>query len=237
MSFLLEALRKSENEKRIGNVPTIHTATGLEEPSRRHRATGLALLVLLPAGMVLGWFAWQEYRQKDVVGVTQAAPVAEVTSEPADELPPERPGPLPEIPRPPDSAASRPGSGRTPVESFVAGVEPSVEQAQESGDTPTEVIVAEQASAVPPDDGASEYHAPRPSPVRFWNLPQSMREELQDPRISVLVFSETPADRFILLNGRRQVEGDEVQPGLVLEEIRRDGALFSFRNYQFLISQ
>jgi general secretion pathway protein B len=54
-------------------------------------------------------------------------------------------------------------------------------------------------------------------------------------KISVLVYAESAEDRFILMNGERLLEGDEVEGGVVLEEIRRDGAIFSFRSQRFLV--
>jgi hypothetical protein len=31
------------------------------------------------------------------------------------------------------------------------------------------------------------------------------------------------------------VEKEELAPGVILDEIRRDGAVFSYRNYRFLV--
>jgi hypothetical protein len=54
-------------------------------------------------------------------------------------------------------------------------------------------------------------------------------------KITVLVFAESAEDRFLLMNGERLREGDEVEGGVVLEEIRRDGAVFSYRQTRFLV--
>ena len=54
-------------------------------------------------------------------------------------------------------------------------------------------------------------------------------------RITVLVYSEKPEERFVLIAGQRLKEKDEAPGGLVLDEIRRDGAVFVYRNYRFLI--
>jgi hypothetical protein len=51
----------------------------------------------------------------------------------------------------------------------------------------------------------------------------------------VLVYAESPEDRFVLVGGQRLVEKDEVDTGVVLDEIRRDGAVFLFRSYRFLV--
>ena len=62
-----------------------------------------------------------------------------------------------------------------------------------------------------------------------------MRDDLPEMRITVLVYAERPQDRFVLVNGQRMVERDKLEGGVVLEEIRRDGAVFLFRTYRFLV--
>jgi len=56
---------------------------------------------------------------------------------------------------------------------------------------------------------------------------------MPEMRITVLVYAENPQDRFLLINGKRLREKDEVSDGLVVEEIQRDRAIFTFRDYRF----
>ena len=72
-------------------------------------------------------------------------------------------------------------------------------------------------------------------PISFWQLPQAMRDGLPEFKINVLVYAEKPEDRFLLINGQRLVEKEELTAGVVLDEIRRDGAVFRYRNYRFLV--
>jgi hypothetical protein len=74
-----------------------------------------------------------------------------------------------------------------------------------------------------------------PEIISWWQVPEKMREGLPDLRISVLVYAEQPDNRFLLLNGERLKEGQELSNGLLLEEIRRDRAIFSYRNYRFFL--
>jgi hypothetical protein len=66
-------------------------------------------------------------------------------------------------------------------------------------------------------------------------LPQGIRDDLPPIKITVLVYAERPGDRFLLTNGQRLVEKDQLDGGLVLDEIRKDGAVFLYRNYRFLV--
>jgi len=72
-------------------------------------------------------------------------------------------------------------------------------------------------------------------PISFWQVPQSLRDNMPEFRITVLVYAEEPADRFVLVNGVRLVEKEELAAGVTLDEIRRDGAVFRYRNYRFLV--
>lgn len=89
---------------------------------------------------------------------------------------------------------------------------------------------AAQASPEPVADQPFE-----PEIINYWQVPEKMREGLPDLRISVLVYSEQPENRFLLLNGERLKEGEELPNGLLLEEIRRDRAIFNYRNYRFFL--
>ena len=73
-------------------------------------------------------------------------------------------------------------------------------------------------------------------PISYWELPAAVRNQLPEMNISVLVFAERPADRFVLMDGQRLAEGDQLQDGLTLQEVRRDGAVMRFKMYRFLVS-
>lgn len=74
-----------------------------------------------------------------------------------------------------------------------------------------------------------------PDIINYWQVPEKMREGLPELRISVLVFAELPENRFVLMNGERLREGEELSNGLLLEEIQRDRAIFNYRNYRFYL--
>ena len=81
------------------------------------------------------------------------------------------------------------------------------------------------------------YRPEEPAPLGYWDLPDSVRADVPEIKFSVLVYDKNPAVRFVLINGERLVEGDNHQPGLVVKEIRRDGVVFSYRLYQFLVEK
>lgn len=258
MSFLLEALRKSENQKRRGVVPTIHSQPEPAGVTRSARPLRW-LLVAVPAVLILVWAAWRGWGPAPEL----AGPGPQGTQSASSEAT----APVTDAAEPVSATAQRPAdvrlplsAERTPVEHYEEPPDPLIhagsgQQAQAPLDPPGPTNAweaAEQAATTPvtrepeqetepaPDEPPPaqprQYRSPLPGPINFWEVPGSVRDQLTEMRISVMVFAERPEDRFILMNGRRWVEGDEPQPGLRLEEIRRDGAVFTFSRYRFLVS-
>ena len=113
-----------------------------------------------------------------------------------------------------------------------------------SAQTPTEPDPADSSSvgnspatvaAKPPQKRTSRVESNQLEPISFWQVPQALRDGLPELRITVLVYSDVPENRFVLINGQRLVEKEELISGVVLDEIRRDGAIFRYRNYRFLV--
>lgn len=76
------------------------------------------------------------------------------------------------------------------------------------------------------------------SEQRIFNLkelPLSVRKGLPDLTISAFLYSSNPSSRMLSINGRTLREGQEVITGLKLEQITRDGAVFSYQGYRFHI--
>ncbi len=264
MSILLDALKKSEEERQLGKAPGVHAPADHDpEGGDRGGRPLVPVLLFIVAAILVGSFAWKQFRAPadlpETVEVTEAVTAAPATAQ------------QPTPPAAADNAAPAP----SPVASYTAPEQapdqvPAQASSQSSGtaatdaeqsradvarrfnefEAPAEPPAAE--SGMPPPDAtgraddtdasrmaarpepAREAATPSNRPVSFWELPQNVRDSMPELKITVMVYAEQPADRFLLLNGRRVVEGDSLE-GLRLEEIQRDGAIFSYRNYQFRI--
>ena len=263
MSLILEALRKSERERRLGSAPSI----GSPVMAVRRRRNWLPLLVvLISLGLLALWWLQRKPQAPPVAPnpVATAKPeAAPATRNPAvfEALPaqgtqpiqtnrrietrPNSPAQLagttpatppaavaanPDVPAAKPAAVASPnarnGTGRMPVQ-----VEPAPAK-------PTAIAPEKPAAVAPATTPARD--APATTPARpgetlpmVWELPLATRRELPAIAISMHVFAEDPAKRFIILNGQRQVQGDDIG-GLKLVEIRADGAVFEFSGQRFL---
>jgi len=261
MSILLEALRKSEKNQRVREAPTIHSDDPSGTVSER-LPTGPLAVLLIVALFVSGWLIWRQYQPPEgsyQPPVSLDADRVRAVSTPAvvdNQVEPVEPSPA-------DTSATS-GQARTPVESYQPpdnGGAQTTTATQEPVTRNVASTVAESpdndsarpeekanVSAVAPalkpavnntTDGAGQesYNPGEPAPIGYWELPDSIRAEVPEFKFSVLVFAADPADRFVLIGGQRLEEGDSVQPGLEVKEIRRDGVIFSYRLYQFLVER
>ncbi len=178
-------------------------------------------------------------RAGDPEGRTTLAPPSAAT--------PPKPGP--NRPSDPAKAAAPSATGSSVAQTTVPGA-PS--QAAKKEDTRRAVPSSQPSQAEPPavvppvpSVGASELglmedlkpllSETRPSRKEpdFRQIPASLRNTLPKISVSFLVYSDKPSDRRVTINGRVFREGDEVAEGLKLEQITQEGAVLSYRGFQF----
>ncbi len=87
-------------------------------------------------------------------------------------------------------------------------------------------VAAPPAPATAPD-------ASGPPVALIWELPYAKRSQLPELKLTMHVFAAVPAQRFVIINGSRQVEGDDIE-GLRVVEIRPDGVVFDHQGQRFL---
>jgi general secretion pathway protein B len=280
MSILLDALRRSEEQRQLGKTPDIHASTGAGSAPRSPVQRWAPLMLIAVVAIALAWFGWRQFQSPESEDVS-AGEMAPAAAEPiAAEPDMANDSGTSAQPRSRDSAPLVVASQRTPVETLPADsgsaraggaavasdLEPrrarvnesftTFEATQQAADESRELpALAATSPSVPPpaprqaetptpgsptgpatpaaQSGASDPKATEP--ISYWALPQGIRDSLPELRITVLVYSERPQDRFVLVGGQRLVEKDQYQEGIVLEEIRREGAVFLYRNYRFLV--
>ena len=56
-------------------------------------------------------------------------------------------------------------------------------------------------------------------------------------KLSMHVYSDDPARRFVIVDGKRLVEGAAVADGVIVDAIRRDGAVLATGGRRVLLSR
>ncbi|HEY0748714.1 MAG TPA: general secretion pathway protein GspB [Steroidobacteraceae bacterium] len=232
MSFILDALKKSEIERQRQSMPGL-----MDTPSARRRG-GLPLWALL-----LGVLLVINVAVLAVVLTRNSAPVIaaprkhtdapsvaqQATPLAADHFSPLDAPPVyaPEIPVTAADGAPA-GSGAVasgPAPPLGAPRTLSQRSAPRSAvHRPEPVLIDEDAQA----DNTEVL----PS-INDLNL--SGTEALPELHLDVHVYATKPAERFVYINMRKYHEGSALPEGPVIERIRRDGVVLSYRGLRFIL--
>lgn len=247
MSILLDALRKSEKQQQRGEINTLHLGT-LTDPVPEPTPMGWLALLLVVALFVNGWSVWRQYR---IPEGSYRPPVTLAADQPQAASTPSSTSQAGDAKRPATASANVAndkqvaGGSRTPVESFQpAATKATVGQADSNA---TRAVAGVSGAAKPAVNkpaviqsevpAQKKLPAPIPAPISYWELPDAVRARVPEMQFSVLVYAKKPAERFVLIGGQRLKEGDSYRAGLVVHEIRRDGVIFKYRLYQFLVER
>lgn len=152
MSTILDALRKSEQERKLNRLPTLTDMAAPKEPSRWPFYIGVALVLLALAVAVLAYAIWN-----------------------GKSLPFQEPSSAQSIDRP---------------------------QSLDSG----------EANA------------------------QSLADASDTAVVNVVSYSDDPALRFAMVNGKMVREGEFIEPGLKVEEILSNAVVFNARGKKLTLS-
>jgi general secretion pathway protein B len=236
MSYILDALRKSDQLRQRGAAPTLllGQATAMAPKQPALLSYGLLALVVLGAGIAIGWLhPWQP--AAPAPAVIAAKPPEPGQSQSPAVRPDMAPKPEPELHAQNLAPAAQAVPALAPAPALrqaheVAGVK------IERRSAPPKAIAGESkkaAAQVPePPPGAADA-APAQNVISLAELPLSLQQELPPMTISVHAYSGRPGDRLVGINNRMLREGDYVLPGLKLEQITPEGMVFGYKGYSF----
>ena len=227
MSYILEALKKSQAERQLGELPSIHAPhvplhDGAASGAARRTPVWLALggVAVAVAAALLLWQPWQA----DAAAPAAAAVVPAVLAQAV-------PAPLP-MAAPPAAVAPAPVAAFVPPAATAAPVHHARPVAEPKQETPGQAVsppVAAPAPAVPPTPAAEE------SVPGMRDLPEPIQRQIPAIAIGGYIYSKNPADRLLLIDKVLRHEGEELAPGLVLEKLQPKAAIFSFKGYRYRV--
>lgn len=246
MSYILDALRKSDQQRQRGVPPTLLAPQAAAVMPRRSVSMSHVLLaaVLVGAGIVIGALRpWQSEQRAPATEPAAMRPL-ESSPRPSPEPVPVRPQMAREseqdVPAQKSALAARsapaPAAGATGPQVPAVANKPGTRAG--TLNAPREAVTAvsrEAAKPVPekPDGAGPGDAAPEQKVMAFAELPVSIQQEMPKMSISVHAYSREPKDRLIGINDRVLREGEHVAPGLMLEQITPDGVIMSYKGYRF----
>jgi general secretion pathway protein B len=247
MSLILEALRKSEAERRRGQAPDLRTELPPVAPPRAHALPRWSWAVFALALLVLAWLLLARSGSGPAGG--PLAPPADTSVATGSAGPARDPGTVVPSPRiviepvasapPGDFAAAgrRDPAPEVPVPGPAVTGEPGVlppaatERAPIASSTPsTPAPTATPAPPAPPAPGATDTRL-----LVLSELSAEERRQLPPLKLSMHMWSEDPARRFVILDGHRLAEGDRVGPA-VIDAIRGDDVVLAWNGMRLRLS-
>ena len=238
MSFILDALKKSENERQRQSAPALFEVK-VAAPRRNFPLWAVGLGVLLGVNvLVLLWFL-----------LRQPAPAtpASTASNAAGTAPAS--GAAPGMVTVPATSTYIPAGAAPALTVGNGNVDAGVVAPSAAPPLAEEPVLSVQEPSVPPDYDARDYR-PAVTPAQANAIAAARREassvpsrdevlaqgaQLPDLRLDLHVYDADPAKRFVFVNMRKLREGESLPEGVRLDSITQSGARFSFRGTQFTL--
>lgn len=242
MSLILEALRKSEAERRRGRAPDLHAELPPVHARSRRMPPPWLWIAAIAALLLVAMLLWMRGRDASGSaargGQEPAANASRQASAPADDGEPatSSPPPFPRV----DRIAPRPAE-HAPTPASAASPTTRIEEQNEDGTVATSTPAREPIVTLPapttPVAGTDAPPSPASTPAptsappssrgaitRLSELPPGERKQLPAMKLSMHMWNELPAQRFVIIDGQRYVEGDRIG-NAVVDAIDSDGVI------------
>ena len=207
MSYILDALKKSEQERGNGSIPSVQTihSSSLNYHQERRLLWPWILIIALIANMaILFYFLKPANKETSVSAVEHLAPANPVSMLQAQPI-------------------EKNNFTPAPVNHTPATIEEPVEH---TAPATTDDFATTPVMATVIDTPA----------VDIDELPANIRQQIPAMVFSAHVYSSSARQRSLVINDRFMEEGDSVTPELTLFEITPGGAIFDYRGYRFRTS-
>ena len=222
MSYILDALTRSEQERNRGSVPDLHTAQApfprREAPSGPRARYLVASVLLAGVGAAAGWLhSYDAARGNSVTAQTepvalQRPQVLAAVATPSIPAPSDEPAEA--EPVPPRSIAPAEDPRPRAREAPPARVAPKLRKEKPPQKTPDAQATHPRDDGVPPSEP-----------------PAALQKEL--PALEISGFANSrDTGRMALINGRVVVEGDEFA-GLIVEQIAPGSVTLRYKGHRF----
>jgi general secretion pathway protein B len=264
MSFILDALRKSEHERQRTSGPGL-AEVAVAAPRSKTNVWATAAVVLLIANLVaVGVLMLRRAKGPDSqAAATPASVAAELTRALPERLPAPSAGAMPSsitatAPVPEEAPARR--SGTPPMlqpadaQASAAATRNPLELEFADGALPADPVLAERGASVPDGPAAVTEYSTRPGSVVYEPVPEAggsgpesapdlptiddvalQGGGLPEMHVDLHVYASNPQERFVFVNKRKYREGDTLQEGPRVEEITRSGVVLNQQGRRFVL--
>jgi len=231
MSYILDALKKSEQERGQGKIPDVQTIHSSSLAYRRDRKAWWPYVLITAIVLNLAAIVYFNLDRApdpatgsvpDTAEIATEARTEDTVSTPPATLPAAaEPAPVQQTEVPAQQAANDKAPGAEPA-------------ARREDDKPSSEAVIASPAEKPREKAAPAAATETPDKIADYNeLPESFRQQLPVIKVTAHVYSSNPQQRSVVINNNFMEEGEYVLDGLVLYEITRTGVIFSYHDTLF----
>ena len=221
MSYILDALKKSEQQRGNGKIPdvqTVHSSSlNYRDEKKAYWPYFLIIAILLNLIAIL-YFIFDKELEPGTITPQEEYTASKAETGSTQEKVAATDFASPEEISVPETSSKKQAASNTEILSTPTKEEP-VETKAEEKEISQPVKTAEDS----PRENIIEYH----------DLPESLNRQIPTINISAHVYSSNPLQRSIVINNNLLEEGDYVLDDLILQEITVDGAIFDFDGTRF----
>jgi general secretion pathway protein B len=238
MSFILDALKKSESDRQRQSGPALFEVK-VAAPRTRLPLWAIAIAGLLAVNLaIVMWMLWRHpaTRTADTgagavpvpgSGQPLLAPAAAAGPQAADAT---TPAPAPASVPLPAPAAQPPATAPSPV------LVPNPGATSGGSDNPDDYAPATEPAA-PPLLGSRVRRGTADGVPLYQDAAATPGTRIPQLRLDLHVFALRPQDRFVMINMHKLREGDSLPEGVRVDRITAEGAVLSYSGSQFLLSR
>jgi len=229
MSYILDALKKSDIQAQKGKLPSIHSHADLTQAAQRPvwqamlGGSLITILMIIAVMQLIPRMKSSEPEQNSISNLVSGRPQATPLSPPAH---PTAAAPAPAPTFTPTPTKTVPGPEILPAKKLKPVSEsplPASSRFTPLAKTPT------------PEKTETPSRKAHQQPVLRSELPIAVQQALPPIEISGHIFDNNPAARMVFINGRIQHQGDSISPQLKLTAITASGVEMIFRGTLFRI--
>ncbi len=228
MSYILDALRKSETERRQGKVPDLgHQVQLIHRPKKKRVSpiAWLSLALVINAG-VLGTLFWPQ--ASPVVAVPASTQSASIVSDKEPPTDVEAQSVQAEVFEPVPEADPSPVKAQADEPLAESG---SVASNESPRERPTIIVPAAEATR---DNSVLRAPAPAGRVPHLVELPLSFQKSVPDLTFNSHIYASDPYASRVMINSNYLRRGDSFS-GLRVESITQDGVVLSKQGQRFRV--
>lgn len=254
MSYILDALRKSEQQRQATNPDSVTDRILVNQPQLKQKSTKWIIALVISNLLAIGYFAWF-FTQKN----TQE-PSQKIAINPGKQILQPSESHLPTVLAPERITAPKPNQ---PLDSQVKPTSPSpsiaqliearkateiqqpIKQVPEKKpltvkkELPKRSAIAteihHEPSEILPEEPA---HLPvKKGILAVDDLPYEVRNTLPNLNINVFSYAQQPEDRFVIIDMVKYKTGQHIKGSVLLKEIRPDSIVLQYDGNTFRIER